>query len=465
MKDKWLQSLLLPTNSLLGRFAVASFFILPLFITLCGALLVNSFKHSQLNAEQETLQAQLYLILSQTIVENQQAKLPPALTEPRFNQSGSGLYGFVFDTQGKELWRSLSASLITQSFFQAEENFKTDNKHFWQIDLNKLEAVNVFSHDIEWVDSRNLSTGLRFIIASDNTPLRAELKSYQKRTWQWLGLMTLLLILAQIAILRWGLKPLQKLSNQLNQLQSNTIQQLDSNYPKEINPVIDNFNSILSFEKQQRQRYKNTLSDLAHSLKTPLAVIQSQLDDTSLANKTVQDQIDRIGQIIDHQLKRAVIHVNQNTLQNLSDKTPLKKLVDRLINTLKKVYREKNILFTNLIDDDVTVAIEESDLLEALGNILENACKYGKDSVTISASENEDEITILISDNGPGIPKKQQTTLLARGARGDTAHTGQGIGLSVSLDIISGYGGGLQVENNLRPPHLNGACFSITLTK
>jgi len=128
------------------------------------------------------------------------------------------------------------------------------------------------------------------------------------------------------------------------------------------------------------------MADLAHSLKTPLAVIQSQID-TQLNSKkggagepnVIEDQVDRINQIINHQLKRAVIRVNQNTINQNTNKINVKKVVDRLIKILSKVYQEKNITFQNLSLPKSYFFGDEADLLEVLGNLLDNACKYGKD--------------------------------------------------------------------------------------
>jgi len=458
-------------NSLVGRFVFASLILLPLFIWLSGTLLSNAFEHSQIKAEKEKLQAQLYLLLSLTEVENKKIMLPEALTEPRFNQQGSGLYGFIYNHKGTELWRSPSAVLLSDSIYNSGLEFKIGNQNTSSINTNDNQTLNRFSYDIEWVDEDDTLLPLRFVIANNNNALQAELKGYEKRLWQWLGLMGLLLIVAQMLIMRWGLKPLKHLSKQLNELQSNKIQKLSSDYPKEIQPVTENFNAILNHEKLQRARYRNTMSDLAHSLKTPLAVIQSEIEnDVQESHKSkaisIRDQIDRINQIITHQLKRAVIKVNQNTALSQTDKIPVHAMVDRLIKILDKVYAEKKIQFKNLVGQDTFFHGDEADLLEIMGNLLDNACKYGNNSVTITGATSQKKtkklLSICISDNGTGIPTELQTTLLTRGSRGDTAQAGQGIGLSVAVDIISSYGGGLEVKNNAPNPHLTGACFCIT---
>ena len=451
-----------PTQSLIGRFAIASLIILPIFIALSGTLFLNAFQHSQLKAEEEQLQAQLYLLISNTDIVKRNVILPDVITEPRFNQQSSGLYGFIYDVQGNEIWRSASSILLDDNLYSIGNQFAPDNTVFTEATSTFGETLNLFSYDLEWVNEDNSTLKLRYIIASDNAPLQAELNSYKKRTWQWLGAMALLLIIAQLVIMRWGLKPLRRLSRQLNELQQNEIQRLGDNYPSEILPTINNFNGILEHEKQQRERYRNTMTDLAHSLKTPLAVIQSELGKRHEGDNLISEQVQRINQIVEHQLKRAVIKVNQQSLLQRAQGIALHALFERLTTILNKVY-DGNIQFHNHVNNNIVYWGEESDMLEIFGNLLDNACKYGKGEVMIQVTSTQPMLSIIISDNGQGVAENQQQQILKRGARADTVQTGQGIGLAVAIDIIASYGGDLQVKNHLGAPHLSGACFCINL--
>jgi two-component system, OmpR family, sensor histidine kinase PhoQ len=455
-------SFYLTQSSLLKRFFLASLIILPLFIILSGTLLLNTFHHSQLNAEEEKLQAQLYLLLGVTELGSSGPLLPETLTEPRLNQQGSGLYAFITDSNNTLLWRSASTDVLPTSLLPADNTFRLNQRLFSQTALeNPKSLLNVLSYDSEWINNSDDVKRLRFIIISDAAALIAELNSYRSRLWQWLGSMGIALILAQVLIMRWGLQPLKRLSAQLSQLQKNHITQLSDDYPIEIQPVINNFNDILVQEKQQRERYRNTMSDLAHSLKTPLAVIQSQISETHQHDATIADQVNRINQIISHQLQRAVVRVNHSTINHNTNKIAVKKVIDRLIKIMGKIYTQPLIDFHNMADADSLFFGDESDLLEVLGNIIDNACKHGHSAVVISAYNHENELIIQVSDDGNGVLPQQQNTILQRGARADTAKPGQGIGLSVAVDIISSYGGEITVKNNAEKPHLSGACFSI----
>jgi len=437
--------------------------LLPIFIFSIGSALINTFKYSQINAEKETLQAQLYGVLSVTEWEDNQLNLPVLLAEPRFNQQQSGLYGFIYNNKGIELWRSGSAELFTQSLYKSRNAFLRAAISFDEIIIENTQPLNRYSYDVEWVSDDGSANPLRIVIAQDASVLATELTSYKKRLWRWLSMMTAVLITLQLLIMFWGLKPLRRLSSQLKELHDNKIESLSNDYPKEILPVTENFNTILLHEKNQRERYKNTLSDLAHSLKTPLAVIQNHLDNKKEHNATITEQVSRIDQIITHQLKRAATKTNQHAITQHRNKLFIKPCIDRLTTVLAKVYRDKEMTFNNSVGGDIFFTGDEADLLEIVGNLLDNACKYGNRAVTISASINSNNLQILISDDGYGIAETEQETLLARGERGDTVQAGQGIGLSVVCDIVSSYGGGLTLNNNMPSPHLKGCCACVEL--
>jgi len=458
---------LLPTaNSLIGRLFYASLLLLPLFIIISSSLLYNAFKHSREQAENERLQSHIYLLLSAAEIENSHIWMPDVLAEPRFNQQDSGLYGLILDEQNTILWQSASSALLPATtlallsrqqlpgpiipgrtlFFQPSDLFAT-----------ATTAFNALSHDISWALDDNHERLLRFIVAGDNKPLSIELDAYRNRTWQWLGGMGVTLLLIQLLIMHWGLLPLKQLSAQLQTLQQGESQCLEGQYPAEIQPITDNLNSLLTHEQQQRERYRNSLADLAHSLKTPLAVIQSHADSNS--DSIINEQIARMDQIIHHQLQRAVQRKVVPGQQGIN----VAATVGTLTRTLDKVYRDKHLHWSTYIDEQCYFSGDEADLLEILGNVLDNSCKYGQGRIVITTSHKDNELAIDISDNGQGIDSRTSEVLLRRGARADTAQPGQGIGLAVAVDIISSYDGACTIANGGPKPHLAGACVSIRL--
>ena len=222
-------------------------------------------------------------------------------------------------------------------------------------------------------------------------------------------------------------------------------------------------NNLLNAERMQRERYRNTLADLAHSLKTPLAVIQGASTeglDSEAYKSIVGEQIRRMDQIIQYQLTRAVKSIGDGAKANAVEVTPI---VERILSALGKVYREKEVRVVLNLEPKIAINADERDLMEMLGNMMENAFKYCRSEVAVSLYSDENNVYIDLEDDGAGVSENMRNTILERGERADTsAAPGQGIGLSVSVDILSSYNCRLEVEDSFS---LGGAKFSVTFPK
>jgi two-component system, OmpR family, sensor histidine kinase PhoQ len=268
--------------------------------------------------------------------------------------------------------------------------------------------------------------------------------------WNWLLVLTALLISVQLAWLLWTLRPLARFRRELAQVEQGKLSQLSSSYPSELQAVARQLNTLLSTEQQQRKRYRNALSDLAHSLKTPLAVIQSQagLDAGSM------EQVANINRIIGHQLKRA----QSAALSSWHLGTQVSEVGDKLVRTLKKIYREPEITLTSDIAADAIFKGDEADLAELLGNLLDNACKAASARVHLSARQEVSRLTLTIEDDGAGISEDKLGQIFERGIRADSYAQGHGIGLAIVRDLVDSYRGRLSVG---RSETLGGACFTL----
>ena len=193
------------------------------------------------------------------------------------------------------------------------------------------------------------------------------------------------------------------------------------------------------------------MSDLAHSLKTPLAVIQSQHDLTQGSN----EQLQRINQIIEHQLKRAQSAGESAWHMGIN----IQPVIDKLLSTMNKIYFDKNIIFHNAVDKEASFKGDEADLLEILGNLIDNACKACKQHINIDVKHGDNKLIITISDDGAGINNNLQADILNRGTRSDTYQQGHGIGLAIVRDLVESYQGQLTIGNS---SSLGGAEFTLT---
>ncbi|MFT5297806.1 MAG: two-component system sensor histidine kinase PhoQ, partial [Colwellia sp.] len=226
---------------------------------------------------------------------------------------------------------------------------------------------------------------------------------------------------------------------------------LDAEYPLELKPVTQQLNALLLTEENQRKRYRNALADLAHSLKNPLAVIQSQTD----ISVSSSEQLQLINQIIEHQLKRAQSAGQSSWHLGVE----VSHVVDKLIATLTKIYRDKALFFAVDVDPKAIFKGDEADLMEILGNVLDNACKAAKHNIAINVVTSGGKLTLEIADDGNGIESSQRDMILSRGGRADTYQAGHGIGLAIVNDLVRSYQGQLNISKSTI---LSGAAFIIT---
>ncbi len=453
-------------NSITARLFFASALLLPLFLGVTGFFLDSAFQTSLIAAEKARLERNIYLLYSaadlpiKPLKKNEKPRLvmPKELRDKDFERINSGFYAYLFNEQKELIWQSNSTSLQTPpTYDQISPKLNADQSAEIIFEFENENYFIAYS-DIFWEVAKNREVPFRFVAVHDSEDFIAEKNAYRNKLWQWLGAVGILLLIAQTAILRWGLQPLKKLAKALNAMQSGDTRDIEGDHPDELQDIVDNLNQVLAREQALRQRYRNSLSDLAHSLKTPLAVMQAKLSQASADEELQQlaaDQVARMNQVVTYQLQRAVSSQQQGSHQ----RADLEPIVHRLVNALHKVYASKGVHAQCELAPHSIFAGDEQDLMEVIGNITENAFKYGKSQVRVQSEAKEKQLIITISDDGPGVPAEQQTRILERGHRLDTSLPGQGIGLSVAADIIHSYGGKLSVSQST----LGGAQFQLLL--
>lgn len=428
-------------GSIVQRLLLASIVTLPLFLGITGYSIDRAHSRSLVDAQRSQLQLQFYGILGVMEWSNTQAISVERLREPRFWQFRSGLYAFIHSSSGLLQWQSSSANSMeflrdayakTPPGEEAFDNFSARGEEYFR-----------YNYHVIWEDEYGVDFPLIFTLLSSQETYKAELFSFRKNIALWLGLAGILLLAIQLLVLRWGLAPMGRLARELRDLESGGRQHLSQRYPKELTGITRNLNRLLDKELQQRERYRNTLADLAHSLKTPLSVLR--LSSSENPDPVVDEQLNKMENIISYQLQRAV----STGPRTLGSKTALQPVLKRLLNSLDKVYRDKSLQFQLQCDSALSLAVDEQDLMELFGNILDNACKAAQSRVAVSATASEgSNIEICIDDDGPGFPDDKAELLMQRGYRGDQYGSGQGLGLSMVADIILAYEARLEVEKS-----------------
>ncbi len=453
--------------SLQSRLLLVFSLMMFLFLGLTRPVLERAFRTSIEAGAADRLQVQIYLLLANVEEQDGEFYFLQDLQEPLFSQLNSGLYGYISSVSFGELWRSDSARTFTPpdtSFLR--EAVPVGETHF-EVMPGQDDTFFRLSYGILWED------GIReysFTVIEDAAPYYSEISNFRRSLWSWLGGAAVLLLAMQLLLLRWGLSPLIRMAADLIRIERGERDKLAGSYPRELQGVATNLNMLIESERRQQQRYRTTLGDLAHSLKTPLAVISGllpQLRDKQAGGDsaerseqldTVNEQLERMSQIVSYQLQRAV---QSNAAGALARHVDIAATIHKVLGALQKVYAEKVMQVSSEMDEQAQFTGDERDLLEVLGNILDNAFKYGKSRIRISVGrlDTTHSAEILVEDDGNGVPTEKLEFVLQRGARADTLAQGQGIGLAVVSDIIHSYNGEISIEAS----ELGGALVRIRL--
>lgn len=437
-------------RSLSGRLVIASLLVLPLFLGLAGYLLQLAFASSLQTSAEAQLKTRLYGLLGIAEWQDQQLNMPQRLADPDLNNPTSGLYAAI--SRGPELlWQSPSSQLLDSSKLSRDEQPFAAGHHSFSVG-----PLLRYRLDVVW-ESEEGDQPLSFVVFQSDQEMVQALAAYRHQLAVALAILGLFLLLAQVLVLRFGLRPLRTMSRELRRLESGEQQQLDGDYPRELARLANNLNRVIASQQQQQQRYRNALGDLAHSLKTPLAVMRTGVDQTTSQAELAElviPQLSRMEQIVGHQLNRAVLAASNSQQQQVR----LAPVIERLAAALTKVYRGKGVQLTTELAPDLAVNGDEADLLELFGNLLENGFKYATSQVAVTISHS-DGVIIVIDDDGPGIAPEQRATILKRGERADTVLPGQGLGLAIASDILSSYRGELRIDSS----PLGGARFWVRL--
>ncbi|MDP9140957.1 MAG: ATP-binding protein [Pseudomonadota bacterium] len=427
-------------NSLRARLLVAAALLLALFGSLAGLVLDRAFKAATLQSQQDKLQTLVYSLLGAASSDayGELTIAVDAIPDPRLRQPMSGLDAALISEDGRVVWSSADFSRVKPPSAPEVGDWKLDH-------LSNPDAFSL-SFGLRWIDSADDPRRYTVIVLEDATAYDRQLTVFRRTLWAWLGATLIGLSLALLFLLRWGLSPLRRLGKELQQIEAGKQTAIAGRYPEELRPLASDLNAMILSERNQQTRYRNALGDLAHTLKTPLAVLRGFTDETSLAaphRQQLSEQVDRMLHIVDHQLRRAAAAGTRT----LTEPIALRSLADKLLSAISKVYRDKNINAENLIADDLRVRADQGDLYDLLGNLIENAAKYGNGQIRVSAMSGQHQCLLVIEDNGSGFPPDAEK-LLARGVRADTRLPGQGLGLAAVAEIVQAYGGRLLLDRS-----------------
>jgi len=282
-------------------------------------------------------------------------------------------------------------------------------------------------------------------VADDLSPIEEKLEHLQHYFVLAAVILLLVLIGIQGVILHAGLRPLDKTRQELQALAQGKLLQLDQHVPREIAPLVAEINHLLDVLDKRLSRSRNSLGDLAHALKKPLTVLTQLMHEDSLRQqpelqRSIITQLDTMQRHVTRILQRARLAGEGpvGSLFNASEEIPA------LIKTLQHMYYDKAIEFETHIPAQMTLAADREDMLEMIGNLLDNACKWARHKVRISISR-EPTTQIDIEDDGPGVDPDKLEAITRRGLRLDETTEGHGLGLSIVNEIVTSLAGELEL--------------------
>lgn len=444
--------------SLKNRLLTTATLALVIALSLIGIFMDKAFKEKTMHLVKERLEGYVFALIS--VVEptlDNKLQVDDILPIPKLTQPLSGIYAQI--TSDGYNWQSTSMFGIQLAELQKPATGETlfdaplvyQQKSYFR--MTKGLIFETDHGDIPFVLS----------VTEDAKNYFRELAEFKERLWIWLLFTSVILLGVQGLIMNWSLRPLKRLTENLSDLEKGMIDKVNDDYPPELAGLTTNLNQLLENERGNLDRQRKTLGDLAHSLKTPLAIIHSELENKGNTNKAlIKEQVSNMNEIVEYQLKRAAVAGHRTFTVGL----PVIDKLEQIIRTLDKVYRNRTINTHLQIAPGAEFFGEHGDLMELLGNLLENAYKWCDQNISVtiktltSLNRKRTGLIIEIADDGPGINKEKRRHLLARGVRDDEKVKGHGIGLSIVNDIVESYQGSIEIKNHAL---LKGAHFIITL--
>jgi two-component system, OmpR family, sensor histidine kinase PhoQ len=409
----------------------------------------------------ELLDAQMVALIAAADPEGPESVQPTAVLETRFDTPGSGLYAEIRSASGESIWRSPSTTGTQVQFGPPLSG--GDRTFLYTHVAGTSVRLAVASRGIVWDDLHGEQAQFTFSVASSLDAYEAQIAQFRQQMIGWFVGVAVVLVLTIALLLRWLLRPVRRLEREIKEVEAGTRVELSESWPRELAAVSHNLNALLEAERTRIKRYRDTLGNLAHSLKTPLAVMRQSLGtpETQGRTRSLNDEIDRMSQIIEHQMNKASASGGVLLGQAPVD---VAAVVGELRRALLKVYAKKDFSLEVAIAADTQFIGDRADLTELLGNIVDNACKWCRGRVRVEATidaqaDSRAALMLSIEDDGPGIAEGDRARVLERGGRIDEATPGHGLGLAMVNDTVALYGGDLRIEHSA----LGGARFALKL--
>jgi two-component system sensor histidine kinase PhoQ len=454
-------------QSLQARQLLAASLGLIAFLALAGYALDRAFLKTAENNLRERMKGYALAYAADTDFSRSGELIPPYEPPDKgFDRPGSGLYAEIVLPNAR--WVSASAhgpEPPNAGMVAAKREVFEGPLPIVEINGEVGQAYR-FGYGLIWTgEGPHSEFPYTINIYQNTTVLSRQIAVFREALWRYLGGAGLILLLLQALILRWSLLPLRRVILELKRVQRGLASRMSERHPRELEPLTESINAFVESERENLDRQRNTLADLAHSLKTPLAVLRARLEDHASDSNLREDvdlQLRRMNDLVSYQLARAASGGHALFAAPIA----IEPHAEEIVRGLEKVYASKGVLCEFDVAEGVQFHGEPGDLQELLGNLLENAFKWARSRVLLTVRHGEvtpnrrPGLLIVVEDDGPGVPPEKVASILQRGVRGDERMHGHGIGLAIVQDLVRGYRGTLDVQTS---EELGGARFEVQL--
>ncbi|WP_233440415.1 sensor histidine kinase [Modicisalibacter coralii] len=421
--------------SLGQRLLAAALGLVVVILPLAGLGLAYNFRESVTASFDQRLSSLLQVVLADLDYDpaEQRLQVSHSLGDARFQRVFSGWYWQITDRQG--------TSLVSRSLWdQRLPVSMADGISVRNISGPRGEPLRVIERDVHLPGHPQR---LHVSVAASREELDAEVARFE-----WLLGLSLLtlggLLIGGLALqIRWGLAPLRRLHADLERVESGAGERLDTRLPGELSELAEAMNEVLERDRGLIERGRSAAGNLAHALKTPVSVLKTVADRLPEAQRRqVRDELGRIDEAVRHHLARASAAGGST----LTGRVRIGEAIAPVVDGLARLAGRRGIALERELDPELTVRMDPQDLQELVGNLLDNAMRWAERRVRLRVHAEDDGVCLLIEDDGPGMSAAQREAALARGARLDEHRSGSGLGLAIVEDLMTLYGGSLNLE-------------------
>lgn len=413
-------------------------------LALTAFLLTDLYRRALDNSLQETLEFHLETLIGVALSEDESEQFPASsVADPRFSRPASGWYWEIRNAQGEAT--SFSPSLIGTILPEVRGAFGPDNV---RTDIRE----DGFGTRIRMIE-RRVTVGertLQITVTGNLDEIYELVADFRGQTLIVLGAVGAMLAIMSGLVGRFALRPVGRLSRAVEQVREGEAERVEGTFPREIAPLAEEVNELLRSNTQIIERARSQVGNLAHGLKTPLAVLRNEAASSKSAlADVVTSETDKMANLMSTYLDRAQLSARTAVVGRKCDAGAI---VDRLVRVMGKLHHERTVTLDAANGKDAWFRGEENDLEEIAGNLLDNACKWAHSEVRVTlereAGGESRTLRITIEDDGPGLSESEAVEVMRRGVRLDEKTPGSGLGLDIVKELVDVYGGSLTLERS-----------------